>query len=80
MLTKKELERLAVIRRVQKRELKQRVAAELLALSTRQMPIVVPEHDLVLVFTGWNILPGRPSLRHREAIDCVVSAIVDRSN
>jgi len=37
MLTKKELERLAVIRRVQKRELKQRVAAELLALSTRQV-------------------------------------------
>ena len=45
-----------------------------------QMPIVVPEHDLVLVITGWNILPGRPDLSHREAIDRVVSAIVDRSS
>lgn len=44
-----------------------------------QMPIVVPEHDLVLVLTGWNILPGQPGLRHREAIDRVVSAIVDPS-
>ena len=44
-----------------------------------QMPIVVPEYDLVLVFTGWNILPGQTDLRHREAIDRVVSAIVDRS-
>ncbi len=37
MPTKKELERLAAIRRVQKRELNQRVAAEFLALSTCQV-------------------------------------------
>ncbi len=36
-LTKKELERLAIVRRVMKRELKQKVAAELLDLSTRQV-------------------------------------------
>lgn len=36
-LTKTELERLAVVRKVQKRELKQRIAAELLGLSTRQV-------------------------------------------
>jgi CubicO group peptidase (beta-lactamase class C family) len=44
-----------------------------------QMPIIVPEHDLVLVFTGWNILPDRPRLSHREAIDRVLQAVVDRS-
>lgn len=36
-LTKKEHERLAVIRQVMRRELKQKVAAELLSLSTRQI-------------------------------------------
>lgn len=36
-LTKKELERLAVVRQVIRREVKQRVAAELLGLSTRQV-------------------------------------------
>ncbi len=36
-LTKKELERLAVIRQVLRRELKQKVAAELMGLSTRQV-------------------------------------------
>jgi len=36
-LTNKELERLGIVRRVMKRELKQRVAAELLDLSTRQV-------------------------------------------
>jgi len=44
-----------------------------------QMPIIVPEHDLVLVFTGWNILPDRPRLSHREAIDRVLQAVLDRS-
>ena len=45
-----------------------------------QMPIIVSEHDLVLVFTGWNILPDRPRLSHREAIDRVVRAVVKRSS
>ncbi|HQR31347.1 MAG TPA: serine hydrolase [Blastocatellia bacterium] len=40
-----------------------------------QMPIVVPEHDLVLVLTGWNVLPGSARLGHRAAIDRVVAAI-----
>jgi len=43
-----------------------------------QMPIVIPELDLVLVFTGWNIFPERPRLSHREAIDRVLRAVVDR--
>lgn len=45
-----------------------------------QMPIIIPENDLVLVFTGWNILPDRPRLSHREAIDRVLRAIVDHGN
>jgi hypothetical protein len=32
----------------------------------------------VLVFTGWNILPDKPRLSHREAIDRVLRAVVDR--
>ena len=42
-----------------------------------QMPIIIPEHDLVLVVTGWNILPGKPRLGHREAIARVLQAIID---
>jgi CubicO group peptidase (beta-lactamase class C family) len=44
-----------------------------------QRPIVVPEYDLIVVFTGWNILPGKPSLTPRVAIDRVLEAVVDRA-
>jgi CubicO group peptidase (beta-lactamase class C family) len=27
-----------------------------------QFPLAIPELDLIIVFNGWNILPGRPSL------------------
>ena len=40
-----------------------------------QRPIVIPEHDLVIVFTGWNLLPGQPSLSPRVAIDRIVAAV-----
>ena len=43
-----------------------------------QRPIVVPEYDLVMVFTAWDILPGRPSLTSRVAIDRVIEAVVDQ--
>jgi CubicO group peptidase (beta-lactamase class C family) len=39
-----------------------------------QLAIIIPEYDLVLVFTAWNVLTG-PSLSTRVAIDRVVSAI-----
>ena len=42
-----------------------------------QHPIVVPELDLVMVFTGWNILPDKPSLTARVAIDRVLEAVID---
>ncbi len=44
-----------------------------------QMPIILPEQDLVLVVTGWNILPEGLHFGHKEAIDRVLRAIVDRT-
>ncbi|HZS05408.1 MAG TPA: serine hydrolase [Blastocatellia bacterium] len=43
-----------------------------------QIPVVVPEYDLVLVFTGWNILPEKPRLSHRVAIDRVLRAVAEQ--
>lgn len=43
-----------------------------------QMPVVLPEHDLVFVITGWNVFPEKPRLGHREAINRVLRAVVDR--
>jgi CubicO group peptidase (beta-lactamase class C family) len=42
-----------------------------------QMAIVIPDYDLVIVFTGWNIL-GDKWLRPREAIDRVLAAVIER--
>lgn len=41
-----------------------------------QMPIVIPEYDIVIVFTAWNILDG-PRLGQREAMDRVLAAVTD---
>ena len=41
-----------------------------------QHPLVVPEYDLVLVFTAWNI--SRPGLPARVAIERVLEAVVDQ--
>ena len=43
-----------------------------------QRPIVFPEYDLVAVFTGWNVLPDRPSLGRKAALDQVLAAVRDR--
>ncbi len=43
-----------------------------------QRPIVLPELDLVMVFTGWNILPDKPSLTPRVAIDRVLESVLDK--
>ena len=40
-----------------------------------QMPIVLPDLDLVIVLTGWNVLPSGPRLGHRVAIDRVLKAV-----
>src|SRR5262249_7759863 len=40
-----------------------------------QMPIILPDYDLVMVFTGWNIPPDKPGLSQRLALDRVRHAI-----
>ena len=42
-----------------------------------QRPIAIPAYDLVLVFTGWNIL-GEKGLGPAEAITRVLAAVKDR--
>ena len=44
-----------------------------------QMPVVLKECDLIMVFTGWNILEGRPYLPRKVAINRVLGAISDRT-
>jgi len=43
-----------------------------------QLPIVLPDYDIVIVFTGWNILPGGPRFGARIAIDRVLQAAGNR--
>jgi CubicO group peptidase (beta-lactamase class C family) len=39
-----------------------------------QLPMVLPEYDMVVVYTAWNVNPG-PGLRRRDAIDRLVAMI-----
>ena len=44
-----------------------------------QLPMAFPERDLVVVFNGWNILPGGTSLPLRRVMERLVKAVpVDR--
>jgi len=43
-----------------------------------QWPIIIPEYDIVAVFTGWNIIGGSPSLRIMEAIRQLINAVSDK--
>ena len=40
-----------------------------------QIPMAVPEFDLVMVFNGWNILPGRPSLPRARVTERILRAV-----
>ena len=42
-----------------------------------QQPLVVPEKDLIVVFTGWNILPDSRRLAARVAIERILRAVID---
>jgi CubicO group peptidase (beta-lactamase class C family) len=42
-----------------------------------QMPIALPEYDLLMVFTGWSVLPNQPKRGAKFAIDRVVPAVLD---
>lgn len=41
-----------------------------------QRPLVLPEYDMVVVYTAWNVDPG-PAMRTKEAIDRIVGLIAD---
>ncbi len=41
-----------------------------------QWLLVLPDQDLVVVFTAWNILPDTPDLTARVAIDRVLQAVI----
>ena len=43
-----------------------------------QLPIIVPEYNIVAVFTAWNAIGGNPSLRVTEAIRRLVNAVGDK--
>jgi CubicO group peptidase (beta-lactamase class C family) len=40
-----------------------------------QFPVALPDDDMVLVFNGWNILPGRGSLPARRIMDRIAAAV-----
>lgn len=40
-----------------------------------QIPLVLPELDMVAVFTGWNVRPDGPRLSHRVAIDRLLRCV-----
>ena len=42
-----------------------------------QRPIILPDFDMVIVVTGWNILPDKPFLRAEEAIERVVLSVIE---
>lgn len=42
-----------------------------------QYPIVIPELDLVIVFTGWNILAEGPRMSSQEAIKRILETVIE---
>jgi CubicO group peptidase (beta-lactamase class C family) len=43
-----------------------------------QRPLYFPDDDVLVVYTGWNVLPNRPTLPLRVAIDRIRESIVRR--
>jgi hypothetical protein len=43
-----------------------------------QLPVIIPEYNLVAVFTGWNIIQGKPSLGTRTILRRLVNAVADK--
>jgi hypothetical protein len=43
-----------------------------------QFPIAFPELDMVVVFNGWNILPGERGLPLRRTLERLEKAVVKR--
>jgi transposase len=79
-LTKKEHERLAVVRQVMRRELKQKVAAELLDLSTRQVRNLVRkvERDGAKGLAHGNRGKPSPKRMAQALIDRIIALVKER--
>lgn len=79
-LTKKELERLAIVRRVMKRELKQKAAAELLDISTRQVRNLVRkvERDGARGLAHGNRGKPSPKRMAQTLVDRIVTLVKAR--
>lgn len=43
-----------------------------------QVPVAVPEDDLIVVVNQWNILPGQPSLRTLPTLARILNGVTDR--
>lgn len=43
-----------------------------------QVPVIIPEYNIVAVFTGWNILEGKPGLGTRTILRRLVNAVKDK--
>ena len=43
-----------------------------------QVPVAIPEDDMIIVFNGWNILPGRPGLPLGRVLPRLLGAVTDR--
>lgn len=39
-----------------------------------QLPMAIPEKDLIVVFNGWNILPGKPGLPGGRVLERILKA------
>ncbi len=79
-LTKKEVERLGVIRRVMKRELRQKAAAQVLGLSTRQVRNLVRkvEHEGARGLAHGNRGKPSPKRMSQELVDRIVGLVKTR--
>ncbi|MFL5612989.1 MAG: serine hydrolase domain-containing protein [Gemmatimonadaceae bacterium] len=40
-----------------------------------QLPVALPDEDMIVVFNGWNILPGRPGLPLRKVLARLSAAV-----
>ena len=43
-----------------------------------QIPMAFPDDDLIVVFNGWNILPGRPGLPRAQVTTRLIGAMTSR--
>jgi CubicO group peptidase (beta-lactamase class C family) len=43
-----------------------------------QIPVIIPEYNIVAVFTGWNIIQGKPALGTRTILRRLVNSVAEK--